>query len=125
MVAAALLVGGSAGVGGAAVWTTQHDTDRPPASAPRSTSPVVNTPAAASGDGSVESVAQQVLPSVVEIDVSGPEGAGSGSGIILTSDGQILTNNHVVDAAGDSGSLEVSFTDGTHAKATHRRRPTR
>ncbi len=118
VVAAALLVGGSAGVGGAAVWTSQHDTDRPPASAPRSTSPVVNAPAAASGDGSVESVAQQVLPSVVEIDVSGPEGAGSGSGIILTSDGQILTNNHVVDAAGDSGSLEVSFTDGTHAKAS-------
>ena len=85
---------------------------------PRSTSPVVNAPAAASGDGSVESVAQQVLPSVVEIDVSGPQGAGSGSGIILTSDGQILTNNHVVELAGDSGALEVSFNDGSHAKAT-------
>ena len=79
---------------------------------------MVNAPAAASGDGSVESVAQQVLPSVVEIEVSGPQGAGSGSGIILTSDGQILTNNHVVELAGDSGTMEVSFNDGSHAKAT-------
>ena len=87
------------------------------ASAPRSTSPVVDTPAAASGDGSVEQVAQTILPSVVKIDVAGAQGQGSGSGIILTSDGQILTNNHVVELAGESGELEVSFNDGTHAKA--------
>jgi len=119
VVTASLLVGGGAGAAGAALWTSQQSgSDATSAAAPRSTSPVVNAPAAASGDGSVESVAQQVLPSVVEIDVSGPEGAGSGSGIILTSDGQILTNNHVVEAAGDSGSLEVSFTDGSHAEAS-------
>jgi putative serine protease PepD len=118
VVAAALVVGGGAGVGGAALWTSQHDTDAASASAPRSTSPVVDTPAAASGDGSVEQVAQTVLPSVVKIDVSGPQGQGSGSGIILTSDGQILTNNHVVELAGESGELEVSFNDGSHAKAT-------
>ena len=80
VVAASLLVGAGAGVGGAAVWTTQHDADRTSASAPRSTSPVVDTPAAASGDGSVEQVAQAVLPSVVKIDVAGPQGQGSGSG---------------------------------------------
>jgi putative serine protease PepD len=65
----------------------------------------------------VEQVAQTVLPSVVKIDVAGPQGQGSGSGIILSSDGQILTNNHVVELAGDSGELEVSFNDGSHAKA--------
>jgi putative serine protease PepD len=118
VVAASLLVGAGAGVGGAAVWTSQHDADTPSAAAPRSSSPVVNTPAAKSGDGSVEQVAQTVLPSVVKIDVSGAEGQGSGSGIILTSDGQILTNNHVVEVAGDSGELQVSFNDGSHAKAT-------
>jgi putative serine protease PepD len=119
VVAAALFVGAGAGVGGAAVWTSQNDADTASSSAaPRSTSPVVDAPAAASGDGSIEQVAQTVLPSVVKIDVSGPEGAGSGSGIILTSDGQILTNNHVAEVAGDSGELEVSFNDGTHAKAT-------
>ena len=118
VVAAALVVGAGAGVGGAAVWTSQNDADTASSSAPRSTSPVVDTPAAASGDGSIEQVAQTVLPSVVKIDVAGAEGQGSGSGIILTSDGQILTNNHVVEVAGDSGELEVSFNDGTHAKAT-------
>ncbi|HET9996108.1 MAG TPA: trypsin-like peptidase domain-containing protein [Nocardioides sp.] len=118
VVAAALVVGAGAGVGGAAVWTSQNDADTTSSSASPSTSPVVDTPAAASGDGSIENVAQTVLPSVVKIDVSGAQGQGSGSGIILTSDGQILTNNHVVEVAGDSGELEVSFDDGTHAKAT-------
>ena len=118
VVAASLLVGAGAGVGGAAVWTSQHDADAPSASASPSTSPVVDTPAATSGDGSVEEVAKTVLPSVVKIDVAGPQGQGSGSGIILTSDGQILTNNHVVELAADSGELQVSFNDGSHAKAT-------
>ena len=69
-------------------------------------------------DGSVESVANQVLPSVVRIAVDGPEGEGSGSGIILSSDGQILTNAHVVEGAGEGAELTVSFNDGSHAPAT-------
>jgi putative serine protease PepD len=115
VVAASLLVGAGAGVGGAAVWTAEHDTSS--AAAAPSSSPVVDAPAAQSGDGSIERVAQTVLPSVVKIDVAGPQGQGSGSGIILTADGKILTNNHVVELAGDSGELEVSFNDGSHAKA--------
>jgi putative serine protease PepD len=116
VVAASLFVGAGAGVGGAAVWTSQHDDTASPSS-PASSSPVVDTPAAQSGNGSVEQVAQTVLPSVVKIDVAGPQGQGSGSGIILSSDGKILTNNHVVALAGSSGELEVSFNDGSHAKA--------
>ena len=68
-------------------------------------SKVVDTPSTPAANGSVEAVAAKVLPSVVKIDVSGSQGAGSGSGIILSSDGQILTNNHVVELAGDGGSL--------------------
>ena len=79
---------------------------------------MVNAPSSPALDGSVEAVAAKVLPSVVEIDVSGADGAGSGSGIILTDDGQILTNNHVVELAGDDGTLTVSFNDGTRADAT-------
>jgi putative serine protease PepD len=68
-------------------------------------------------DGSVEDVANDVLPSVVKIDVTSGSQQGSGSGIILSSDGTILTNNHVVEVAEDGGNLAVSFNDGTTASA--------
>ena len=119
VVATSLLVGGAAGVAGAAAWdqwgTNGSESTGP--SAPRSTSQVVATPDRPAAQGSVEQVAQQVLPSVVKIDVAGPQESGSGSGIILSSDGQILTNNHVVAIAGGSGSISVSFNDGSSAKA--------
>src|SRR4051812_30322019 len=120
VVAASLLVGGAAGVGGAAAYTAYHDDNSSSAggSATATTSKVVDTQSSPAPDGSVQAVAAKVLPSVVKIDVSGAQGAGSGSGIILSSDGQILTNNHVVELAGDSGTLRVTFNDGTHADAT-------
>jgi putative serine protease PepD len=121
VVAAALVAGGGAGVGGAAAYDALAGGDGGSGggAATATASPVVlngdDTPAA---DGSVEQVAQSVLPSVVKLDVSGNEGAGSGSGIVLSSDGLILTNNHVAEVAGDGGSITVSFTDGSHAPAT-------
>ena len=59
-------------------------------------------------------VAAKVLPSVVTISVDAGSSAGSGSGVILTSDGYILTNNHVVtlDGASASAALQVKTTDG-------------
>jgi len=119
VVAASLLVGGAAGVGGAAAYSALDDGPAGTSgSSSVQTAKVVDTPAAPAADGSVEAVAQEVLPSVVKIDVSGSQGAGSGSGIIMSSDGQILTNNHVVALAGDGGSLTVTFNDGTKATAT-------
>jgi putative serine protease PepD len=59
-----------------------------------------------------------VLPSVVKINVSGSSGAGSGSGIVLSKDGNILTNNHVVSLAANGGSITVNLNDGTTARAT-------
>src|ERR1700759_3986100 len=44
----------------------------------------------------VTSVADQVVPSVVTIAASGAEGSGTGSGEVIKSDGDILTNNHVI-----------------------------
>jgi putative serine protease PepD len=117
VVATAAVFGGAAGVGGAAAWSAL-DGSSSAGSATPTTSQVVDTPAADAPHGSVEQVAAKVLPSVVKIDVSGPQGAGSGSGIILSSDGTILTNNHVVALAGNGGSLTVSFNDGSSAKAT-------
>ena len=118
VVATSLLVGGGAGLGGAALWDATHD--EPVASAGTSapeTSTVSDQPQSPPADGSVESVAQKVLPSVVKIDVVGNGEAGSGSGIILSEDGMILTNNHVVEVAASGGRIRVDFTDGTSADA--------
>ncbi len=118
VVATSLLVGGGAGLGGAAVWDLTHDEPVTTAQADSSTtSTVADQAPAPAADGSVESVAQNVLPSVVKIDVTGQQGSASGSGIILTADGTILTNNHVVEMAESGGSLTVSFDDGTTADA--------
>jgi putative serine protease PepD len=68
--------------------------------------------------GSVAKVAQDVLPSVVSIQFTSTAGSGEGSGVILSSDGKILTNNHVVEAAANGGSLTVTFNDGTTASAS-------
>jgi putative serine protease PepD len=119
VVATALVVGGGAGVGGAAAWSALDNSDSSSSSAAgtAATSQVVDTPDSPAPQGSVEAVAAKVLPSVVKIDVSGAQGAGSGSGIVLSSDGEILTNNHVVELAGQDGTITVSFNDGTNAAA--------
>ncbi|MEO6881999.1 MAG: trypsin-like peptidase domain-containing protein, partial [Mycobacteriaceae bacterium] len=71
-------------------------------------------------DGSVQQVAAKVLPSVVQIQVVVGQSGGEGSGIVLSGDGYILTNNHVVaDAAKAApGAITVAFNDGTTATAT-------
>ena len=116
VIVASLLVGGGAGIGGAALWDATHD-DPAATTTNAATNQTVSHAPDRAADGSVESVAAKVLPSVVQILVSGAEGSGSGSGIILSEDGRILTNYHVVEVAGDGGTLRVSFEDGTTAPA--------
>ena len=72
-------------------------------------------------DGSVEQVAAAVLPSVVSIVETSATGGGEGTGVIIDSDGLILTNNHVVAGAADGGSLRVTFNDGTQPRGDDRR----
>ena len=119
VVAASLVVGGAAGVGGAAAWSALDDDPASSSSSPAvTTSQVVDTPEDDLEPGSVQDVAATVLPSVVRIDVRGGQSSGSGSGIVLSSDGQILTNEHVIAAAGDGAEISVSFDDGSRASAT-------
>jgi putative serine protease PepD len=121
ILAAALLVGGVAGVVGAAGFTVVDHLvgdDSSSSSSSTTSSQVVDhkpTPAAAD---SAEGVAQRVLPSVVKINVRGQQEQGSGSGIVIGSDGEILTNNHVVALAGQGGEISVNFNDGSAKKAT-------
>jgi putative serine protease PepD len=116
VLAGSLLVGGAAGVGGAAWYDAWQGNDSTTTSSSPS-GPVKASNAAAAPTGSVEKVAASVLPSVVKINVTGSSGSGSGSGIVLKKDGYILTNNHVVSLAGNSGSITVNFNDGTTVKA--------
>ncbi|HEX2894352.1 MAG TPA: trypsin-like peptidase domain-containing protein [Marmoricola sp.] len=116
VLAGALLLGGAAGVGGAAAYEALQGSDSTVSSS--ASGPVKASNAAAAPSGSVEKVAAAVLPSVVKINVTGSSGSGSGSGIVLKSDGTILTNNHVVALAGNGGSITVNFNDGTTAKAS-------
>ncbi|MCM0619962.1 S1C family serine protease [Nocardioides bruguierae] len=116
VVALSLVLGAAAGFGGAAAWSWYDDEDGSTSTASAATSQVVT-----SNDtdaSTIEQVASKVLPSVVMIEVVGAQESGSGSGIVLSSDGTILTNNHVVEVAGDSGSITVDFNDGSHATAT-------
>ncbi|MDQ3664732.1 MAG: trypsin-like peptidase domain-containing protein [Actinomycetota bacterium] len=121
---AVLLAGLLGGVVGAVGYATLADDDSEPSGASTSTSTSTSdtlaqdtTSSDTAPERSVQEVAAEVLPSVVKIDVITAEGVGSGSGVILSSDGEILTNNHVVELATDEG-LIVAFDDGTSAPAT-------
>ena len=62
---------------------------------------------------SVAGTAQRVLPSVVSIQTRSFSGGGTGSGFFIDSDGFILTNNHVISSAAQSGGrIQVKLNDG-------------
>ena len=73
-----------------------------------------------STDSPVAAIAEKVIPSIVSVRITYPytnyffnlerEGAGEGSGIIISKDGYILTNNHVVEAALNGTSNELYGT---------------
>jgi len=67
--------------------------------------------------GSLASIAAAVAPSVVSVTVKGAGEEAVGSGVVLRSDGAILTNAHVVTAVG-GGAITVTFSDGRTAPAS-------
>jgi putative serine protease PepD len=107
--AAAALVGGASGAGIAAWAISANTADQQPSSGPQTIS--VNDP---DDVNAVNAVASKAGPSVVTISVSSQSAGGSGSGVILSSDGYVLTNNHVVtlDGATSDSDIEVTTADG-------------
>jgi putative serine protease PepD len=106
--AVALVAGAIGGGAGALVGNATAGSN----SSTATTSSVVN---AAAIDGSVAGVAKADSPSVVEITATSSVGEAVGSGVIITSDGQIVTNNHVITGA---TAIKVTYSDGKTATAT-------
>lgn len=116
IVVAAALVGGVAGFGGGAILTgISNQNTTGVAQGPETVT--VNNP------GSVNettAVATAALPSVVTIEVAGSNEAGSGSGVIISKDGYVLTNTHVVTLGGAVAdpTIRVTTSDGRIFSAT-------
>jgi serine protease Do len=94
-------------------------------SAPASSAPAVSTPT--SNDtallgvaGVVEKASGSVVEITVKATISSPYygdmiSEGSGSGVVLTADGYIVTNNHVIEGAQE---ITVRLSDGTEYTGT-------
>ena len=70
---------------------------------------VSGTTVSQSSKGTVSGVAQAVSPAIVEINATSTGGQATGSGVVITSDGEIVTNNHVVSGA---STVKVQLSDG-------------
>jgi putative serine protease PepD len=113
---AAGLLGGGAASGVAALWPEAPAQATTTAQAAISPVIVNNTESV----NAVTAAAQKASPSVVTISVSSGSSGGTGSGIILDTEGHILTNTHVVtlDGAAADAAVEVRTSDGQVYKAT-------
>ncbi|RJQ77334.1 serine protease [Amycolatopsis panacis] len=107
---AAALIGG--GAGAAIVGLTGSDSA---GSAATSSSVTGQTVSNTTSSGDVSAVAAKVVPSVVQVNVTTSQGQAIGSGVILTSDGRILTNAHVVEGAQN---VTITTSDGKKYQAS-------
>jgi len=96
----------AAAIGGGTAYGIQELTNSDSAVTSSSTSTNV---VPSSAKGTVSGVAAAVSPSIVEINATSNAGSSTGSGVIITSDGEIITNNHVISGA---SSIKVSTSDG-------------
>jgi putative serine protease PepD len=108
-VAGIALAGGSAFAGGAVALGLQPDRTAAVVTPSGQAPATVDT-------SSLAGVAASVLPSVVSV-TAGPS---LGSGVVISADGAILTNNHVISSTSRraTSALTVTFADGRKAPAT-------
>lgn len=95
----------AAAIGGGTAYGIQELTGKDEVVSSSTTTSVV--PSSKTGD--VATIAAAVSPSVVEVSATLSNGTSTGSGVIITSGGEIVTNNHVISGA---TSIKVSTSDG-------------
>ena len=105
---AGALIGGGAGAG---VVTLLDEPGSGGSTAPTAQSVVIQNPQTAT---TATAAAAKAAPSVVTVYVQNGSYSGSGSGVVLTADGYVLTNNHVVTLeSSEIGDVQVRTSDGT------------
>ncbi|WP_104135779.1 S1C family serine protease [Cryobacterium sp. Y62] len=111
------LVGGSSGAGITALMMSNQNNSVRVSEASGPNNVVVND---STSVNQITAVAAKASPSVVTIDVANGSSGGTGSGVILTEDGYVLTNTHVVtlDGAASDVTIEVKSNDGKLYTAT-------
>ena len=107
--AVASLIGGLVGAGIVALnghdarerssFVTVHDAASPPAVLPNGTS--------------IPQLVRSTLPSVVSIESSGNGSQDQGTGMIISANGLVLTNNHVIANAASGGTITVTQSGQT------------
>ncbi|MEU2247393.1 trypsin-like peptidase domain-containing protein [Streptomyces sp. NPDC019224] len=70
---------------------------------------VPGTTVSQSSKGTVAGVAAALSPTIVEIGATSTAGQSTGSGVVITSDGEIVTNNHVIAGASQ---IKVTLSTG-------------
>jgi S1-C subfamily serine protease len=115
VVVAAVALASGAGSGAAAAALIAHGASASAATVATTTSTSTTT----APSSTATSIYQQDSPSVVTITdvISGPQGSGQaiGSGIVLDTNGDILTNAHVIAGARQ---IQVTFSNGQTVSAT-------
>ena len=78
---------------------------------------VTNKPGAGylPGGMSIPKLINKALPSIVSIDVKGQGQEDQGTGMVITKNGLVITNNHVIAAAVNGGTITVTRTGSTKA----------
>ncbi|MFI5798423.1 S1C family serine protease [Streptomyces sp. NPDC051677] len=95
----------AAAIGGGTAYGIQELTGKDEVVSSSTTTNVV--PSSKTGD--VATIAAAVSPSVVEVSATLSNGTSTGSGVIITSGGEVVTNNHVISGA---NSIKVTTSDG-------------
>ncbi len=69
--------------------------------------------AGSTGGMNIPKLVQRVLPSIVSIDVTGNGEEDQGTGMIISKNGLVVTNNHVIAASVNGGSIAVTRSGTT------------